>query len=168
MAAWMDWRRRMPAAPALLTAVLLAACGAAGGAEPPAGGGGSPAPAATARVPLRTPPAVGARTVTARDADNGRALSVHVGDHLQVVLGSTYWQLAGSSDPAVLRPSAGPSVSPRPGGCVPGGGCGAVSARFDAIAPGRADVTASRTSCGEALACTGGQGSYRLTVVVLG
>ena len=164
----LDGRSALLAA-AFAAAALLAACGAAGGGRggTPAGAG-SPGPTAGARVPLRTPPTVDARTLTARDADNGHALSVHVGDHLQVVLGSTYWQLSGSSDPAVLRPSSQPTVSPQPGGCVPGGGCGTVSARFEAVAPGRADVTASRTSCGEALACTGAQGSYRVTVVVLG
>jgi hypothetical protein len=31
---------------------------------------------------------------------------------------------------------------------------------------GTATVTASRTTCGEALRCTGGQGSYTLSVVV--
>jgi hypothetical protein len=158
-------------APALLAAALLAACGAAaggaGGGQPPAAVG-SPAPTATARVPLRTPPTVDARTVTAGDQDNGRVLSVHVGDHLRVVLASTYWQLAGSSDPNVLRPAGEPAVSPQPSGCVPGGGCGSVTAPFDAVAAGRADVTARRASCGEALACTGAQGSYRVTVVVLG
>ncbi|HXM58436.1 MAG TPA: hypothetical protein VOB72_23755 [Candidatus Dormibacteraeota bacterium] len=150
-------------AAAVLAAALLAACGAAGSGQPPA----SPGPGATGGVTLHTPPTIGARTVTARDQDNGHAVSVRVGDRLQLVLGSTYWKLDGSSDEAVLRPAAAPAVSPSPG-CVPGEGCGTVSGQFDAIAPGRADVTASRTSCGEAMACTGGQGSYRVTVVVTG
>jgi hypothetical protein len=147
---------------AALAGGLLAACGAAGGGQP------QPAatPIATGRVTLHTPPTIGARTVTARDQDNGHAVSARVGDHIQLVLGSTYWKLGGSSDEGVLRPTAAPAVSPQPQGCVPGGGCGTVSAQFDAVAPGRADVTASRTSCGEALACTGAQGAYRVTVVV--
>ena len=33
-----------------------------------------------------------------------------------------------------------PAVSPQTSGCVPGGGCGTVSAQFDAVAPGRADA----------------------------
>ncbi len=49
---------------------------------------------------------------------------------------------------------------------MPGGGCGTVTAWFNADGPGTAVVTASRTSCGEAMACGGGAGSYRLTVIV--
>jgi hypothetical protein len=148
---------------ALLAAALLAACGSAA----PTGDTPSPGASAATRVPLRTPPTVGPRLVVARDQDNGHAISVRVGDHLLVVLDSTYWSVAGSSDQAVLRPAGAPTVSPQVGGCVPGGGCGTVSAQFDAVAAGRADVTAKRSSCGEALACTGGQGAYRVTVVVV-
>jgi hypothetical protein len=98
---------------------LLLACGAAGG------GGPSPSP---------TPS--GARTVVATDADNGRTISIKVGQRLEVRLSSTYWVFGSSSNIAVLR-SAGPQVaSPQPSGCVPGGGCGVVTATFDAITAG--------------------------------
>jgi hypothetical protein len=142
--------RLVPAAAgplALVAALLLAGCGAA-----VAGPGGSPSP---------TP-----ATLAAGDADNGHRLDARAGDHVVVTLNSTYWTINDSSNPAVLRMAGQPVVSPQIGGCVPGGGCGTVRAAFDALAPGTADVTASRTSCGEALACTGGAGSYRLTVVV--
>jgi len=128
---------------ALVAAWLLAAC--CGAAAAP-----GPTPA----------------TVTAGDQDNGHELSLHVGDHLLLTLNSTYWTISESSNPPVLRQAAQPVVSPRRSGCVPGEGCGTVRASFDALAPGAADVTASRTSCGEALACTGGAGSYRLRVLV--
>jgi len=149
---------------ALLAVFVLAACGAGGGS--PTVASPSPGATATSRVPLRTPPLAAPRTVIVRDQDNGHALSVHVGDHVYVVLGSTYWALDGSSDPAVLRPTVAPSASPQAKGCVPGAGCGIVTGQFDAVAAGRADVTAKRSTCGEALACTGSQGSYRVTVVV--
>lgn len=147
----------------ILAAVLLAACGAVSPSASP-----SPGASSTAKVPLRTPPTVAPRTVIARDQDNGHAISVRVGDHVYVVLGSTYWSMDGSSNAAVLRPTVAASASPQTGRCVTGAGCGVVTAQFDAVAAGRADVTANRTTCGEALACTGSQGAYRVTVVVAG
>jgi hypothetical protein len=161
--------------PVVLVAVLLTACGAAGGAQPP--GRATTAAASptstvaagqpTPPVPLRTPPTNDGRTVVVRDQDNGHAVSIRAGERLSVVLASTYWKVDGSSNEAALRQLTQPTVSPQPGGCVPGGGCGTVSALFEAVAAGRADVSARRTSCGEALSCTGSQGIYRVTVVVL-
>jgi len=104
--------------------------------------------------------------VTLTDADNGRTVSVAPCAQLTVTLGSTYWTFAGSSNSAVLRQVGQPVASP--GACPPGVGCGQVSASFVAVAPGRAEVTASRSSCGEALSCTGGSGTYRVSVVVAG
>ena len=128
----------------LLTILLLASCG---------------------RVPGSVP-ATSNATVVATDADNGKTVSLHVGDHFDVKLASTYWTIRDSSDPNVLK-TAGPTVvSPQPSGCVPGGGCGFAIASFIAVATGSADVTASRTSCGEAMRCIGDSGSYRLTVIV--
>jgi hypothetical protein len=95
-----------------------------------------------------------------------RSASRSAGQRLEVRLSSTYWVFGSSSNNAVLR-SAGPQVaSPQPSGCVPGGGCGVVTATFEAITAGQADVTAARTSCGEALRCTAEQSKYRLTVSV--
>jgi hypothetical protein len=125
--------------------MAVAACGSAG----PAGG-------------ARTS---GAVSVLVRDADRGRTVSLVKGGRLTVVLASTYWTFQGSSDPAVVRQVAQPVVQPS-GRCVPGGGCGTASLSFDAVGPGSAEVTASRTSCGEAMLCTGGEGAYRVTVVV--
>src|ERR1700680_110229 len=104
--------------------------------------------------------------ITASDAENGHTISVRVGDRLTVILHSTYWSVAGSSNAHVMAPDGGPTVSPRPSGCVPGQGCGTVTAAFDAIAVGTSEITAARTTCGEALRCTGSAGSYRLSVVV--
>lgn len=104
--------------------------------------------------------------VRVTDADNGRTVSLARGDQLTVTLASTYWSISGSSNPGVLRLDGQPLASP--GSCPPGVGCGQVSATFTAVGTGRADVTASRSSCGEALSCTGGAGSYRVAVVVGG
>ncbi|TMC07281.1 MAG: hypothetical protein E6J41_16490 [Chloroflexi bacterium] len=128
----------------LAAALAVAGCGGA------AAGGASSAPA----------------VVRVADADNGRTVTLTTGGRLALALGSTYWNVAGSSNAAVLRQDGQPVVSP--GSCPPGVGCGQVSATFTAVGPGRADVTASRSSCGEALSCTGGAGRYRVTVVVSG
>jgi hypothetical protein len=112
------------------------------------------------------PSAAGPQFVTVTDADNGRTVAVTAGDRVTVTLASTYWTFRGSSNPAVLRQVGQPVASP--GSCPPGVGCGQVSATFIAVQQGRADVTASRSSCGEALSCTGGSGSYLVTIVVGG
>jgi hypothetical protein len=106
-------------------------------------------------------------TVTAHERDGGHTLRMHVHDRLVVVLSSTYWTVEGSSNPRVLHRTGPSKVEPRRAGCVPGQGCGTVTTDFEAMAPGRAEVTASRTTCGEALRCTGSAGSYRLRVVVV-
>jgi predicted secreted protein len=145
---------------AALAAGLLLACGST---APQAATSPSPG---TGSTPVTTVASPAADTVVATDADNGKTISLKVGQRLLVRLNSTYWTYRGSSNLAVLQPSGQPVVSPSPQGCVAGQGCGTASAAFTAIGPGTADVTASRTSCGEAMGCTGDQGSYRLTVVV--
>ena len=141
----------------IAAAILLAGCGL--------GPTTALSPSANPAVAV-TPHASGHRTLVLGDADNGRSVPLRAGDHLQVVLSSTYWRVDGSSDTTVLRPTAQPSVSPQVRGCVPGAGCGTVTALFDAVGPGRASVSAERTGCGEAMSCTGRQGSYSVTVVV--
>jgi hypothetical protein len=103
--------------------------------------------------------------VVAGDADNGKTLRLRVGDHLEVRLNSTYWSFVDASNSSVVRQTASATVSPQPKGCVPGGGCGVVAASFEVIGTGTAVIVATRTSCGEAMGCTGDQGSYRLTVI---
>lgn len=163
--------RSVICAVAILAAALLTSCGAV--APRPAGGSSpdtSPVidPTTAPGVPLRTPPTNGPRIMVISDQDNGHSVSLRAGERLELQLASTYWQVDGSSDSSVLRLTAGTSVSvsPQIRGCVPGEGCGTVTALFDAVAPGRAYVSASRTSCGEAMSCTGSLGFYRVTVVV--
>jgi len=117
-----------------------------------------------------TTPGVAPSVVVATDKDNGGTVVLRRGQQLRVVLSSTYWQFQKSSNPAVLRDEGQPQVSPQQtsssGSCVPGQGCGTVTATFLAVSPGRATVTATRTSCGEALRCTGANGQFTLKVVV--
>jgi len=72
----------------------------------------------------------------------------------------------GSSDTAVLSQVSGPSPQPQRSGCVPGGGCGTVTAVYRGTAPGQAQVTASRTSCGEAMGCTADKSHFVVYVIV--
>jgi hypothetical protein len=99
------------------------------------------------------------------DANDGQTVTLHPGDHLRVVLSSTYWQFQPSSDPSVVRAEGSPATSPRPG-CVPGAGCGTATATFTALSPGHATIVATRTTCGEAMLCQGSAGHYQIEVVV--
>ena len=146
----------IPTRLAAMAAALLAGCGAS--ASPP-----------TAAPQLTTAPLPGSTSRDVSEADNGSTVSIRTGGTLRVVLHSTYWQFYPPSDPTVLGSEGQPAVSPAPRGqCVPGGGCGTVTATFRGLRAGRAVVTAHRTSCGEALRCTGNQGSWMVTVVVSG
>jgi hypothetical protein len=147
-------RAGRPAFPRLLAgaavALLMAGCGSA---MPSAGGNHSHSP--------------GSLTVSS-DHANGRTLHVTVGERLNLILSSTYWQLRGSSAPAVLRQDGAAKPLPRPSTCpkLPGLGCTPVRTSFMALAPGTAVITASRTTCGEALACAADQRHFRVTIVV--
>lgn len=129
-------------------------------------------PTVIAAQPTRTPPppspASTAVTVQLGEPDNGKSIAVTVGSQVTLVLHNTYWQVQGSSDPAVLAMVTGPvTTGAGPIACIPGTGCGTVTAVFRAATPGTATVSASRTSCGEALRCVGGAGSFEIKVVVV-
>jgi hypothetical protein len=129
-------------------------------------GSSTPTPAKT--TPAASPSAqavVQNGTAAVTDANDGQTVTLHVGNHLQVALASTYWQFQPSSDASVLRAEGSPAASRSPG-CVPGAGCGTVAVTFTAVAPGHATVVATRTSCGEAMACQGSAGHYQVEVVV--
>jgi hypothetical protein len=106
--------------------------------------------------------------VIVRDGSNGHTVSVAVGERLEVILSSGYWTVQDSSRPHVLRQDGQTVYLPRPPGCgnIPGMGCVPIRTDFSALAPGTAVITATRTSCGEALRCGPGQQRYSLTVVV--
>ncbi|MEI7654723.1 MAG: hypothetical protein WCJ82_05540 [Actinomycetota bacterium] len=103
------------------------------------------------------------------EAANHQSENTVVGRTVTVVLHSTYWGFLAPSN-ANLRPS-GPAVyhpAPRtgPGSCFPGMGCGTISINYRAQRVGRVVLSASRTSCGEALMCTGTRGRWSTTIVV--
>jgi hypothetical protein len=131
--------------------------------DPPANSrspGGSPSPTGSPTAPV---------TVTVDDGAGRHTVTVTVGERLAVILGSTYWNVAGSSRPAVLSQDGATAVMARPASCPatpPGLGCVPVETDFSALTPGTAVVTATRVSCGEALACAPSQRNFTLTVTV--
>jgi hypothetical protein len=100
------------------------------------------------------------------DRSNGKTIRIGVGDRVALILGSTYWNIRGSSAPAVLRQQGPAKLLGSANGCLPGVGCGSVRTSFTALSPGTAVITAHRNSCGEALRCVGSRGQFRLTVLV--
>jgi len=130
---------------AIASAVMAVGCGTAHE------GSGSPHPA---------------RQITEHDGANGKTIHIAVGDKLVLILGSSYWNIRGSSAPGVLR-QLGPARLVRSSrSCPPGVGCQPKRALYKALASGKAIITAHRVTCGEALACTGSRGHFRLTVIV--
>lgn len=108
-----------------------------------------------------------AKTVRADEATNGRTVSLAPGDHLEVVLHSTYWAFDDPSDPAVISADGDPVVAGGGTKCgPPGSGCGTVTARFTAQQAGQAVVSAQRTTCGEAMRCSPEQSRWGVTVKV--
>jgi hypothetical protein len=99
------------------------------------------------------------------DKRDGGTVALQPGQRLRVVLHSTYWEFKRVAEPTVLHLVSAPVVAPK-AGCVPGQGCGTVTALYIARAAGIATVKAERTSCGEAMGCTGDAGSWTVTVHV--
>lgn len=149
----------------------LAGCGTSGAASPAASPG-----TATVAGPAMTPtpsalaaPAGGKLVLD--EHSNGRIVRVASGTVVTVVLHSTYWHFGPGPAGTVLAAMGPPSPSARPPGgssCMPGMGCGTVTAVFRAAASGTAVIRASRLSCGEALRCRASQGRFAVTIVVRG
>ena len=109
-----------------------------------------------------TPPAL----LTIGERENGQAIILRVGTSLTVGLGS-YWTFAIPTDPRVLKVTFGPATSPS-GSCPPGVGCGGVFVTYQAVGIGSAEISASRTLCGEAFRCPAEQTSFKVPVTVTG
>jgi hypothetical protein len=133
------------AAVSVVSAMTSAGCGAAASHGPVAGG---------------------PRVIVVRDNAKGKAVSARAGDRIELILSSSYWHVTGVSAPHVLRQDGPPVLLSRPRSCpdIPGLGCIPVRADFTALADGKAVISASRSTCGEALRCQPDQ--TRFTVVV--
>jgi hypothetical protein len=112
--------------------------------------------------------ASGPTVIVVRDNANGKAVSARAGDRIELILSSSYWHVTGSSAPSVLRQDGPPALLPRPSSCpdIAGLGCTPVRADFTALTNGRAVITASRSTCGEALRCRPDQTRFTVNVVV--
>jgi predicted secreted protein len=121
-----------------------------------------------------SPIAQAATKSTLNETNLNQRISVKVGSHLSLTLHSMYWQLSalkvGSSvttkgtvyQRAIIpRPSA-------PAGCrIAGMGCGIQIWNFTATKVGTTAITATRTTCGEAMRCIGTNGRYTVHVKVI-
>jgi hypothetical protein len=149
---------RRPAAAAATLMILTAGC--ASSASSTAAGGGAGPTASGGRTTSGMP----ARKIELGFAANDHTVSAHPGDVITVRLDSTYWKFQPVTGGVLTR---GTFVSrPMHGHIVPGSGAGAVVATFRVLKAGTAQVSAARQSCGEAMRCVGGQGSFTMTVVV--
>ncbi len=128
----------------------------------------TPAPTATLGVPKVTgvPQTNSTPTlVQIGDDDKGKSFTASVGAHIQVVLHSTYWQFNDSPSPA-LKQLGPPVVTPDTSVRIPGTGAGTVAVEYQAVAPGQANIQATRVSCGEALLCAQDQRLFQVTIII--
>jgi hypothetical protein len=114
-----------------------------------------------------TPPKVANSPAIVLDEHaNSSTVQVAVGRRVELLLHSSYWTDFGSSQSAVVRADGSVRTLPTSQKCIPGGGCNPVLATFIAQGVGTAVLSASRTSCGEALRCSPANSHYRVTIVV--
>jgi len=99
--------------------------------------------------------------------------SVKIGSQISLTLHSMYWSLAQQSKSSSLTAKGAPVLKPilpgaaAPHGCaIAGSGCGTQTWKFVASKVGTAHLIATRTSCGEAMRCTGTNGRFEVTVKV--
>ena len=140
-------RHRLTAAAAVVSAVIITMTAGCGTAAPHSGA-----------------PTV----LVVRDDANGTVVSASAGDRIRLILSSSYWDVAGSSAPRVLRQDGPPVLLSRPGNCpdIPGLGCAPVQTDFTALTDGKAVITARRSACGEALRCSPDQTRFTVSIVI--
>ncbi|MDR7363233.1 hypothetical protein [Nocardioides marmoribigeumensis] len=151
-------RVRLLAGAALSALAALAACGsdASRPVATPTGATGATGSSVSATT----------HVVRLSEATAGRTVRVRRGDRVTLTLHNTYWRIAPAADGALEQVEQQVDRPAPPGTCRPGVGCGTVRTRYVAVSPGAVRLTASRTSCGEAMACPPGQGRYAVTVEV--
>ena len=108
-------------------------------------------------------------SVVISESSNDKTVTVAKGSHFTVTLHSTYWSISPVVGHAVNQ--IGQTVvkgSFRNGthACVPGQGCGTVTATYVANQTGLVHLRAARTTCGEALLCSKSQSHWMVIVRV--
>jgi hypothetical protein len=157
----MNSTRRRIAAGLLLAALAALATGCATSTAPPTQV--TPAPAASSAPGA---PGVSGQPAILDEHANKTTVHVQVGTTVELLLHSSYWNVTGSSSPSVLAPQGSPTQLPVTPTCPPGVGCNPVRAMFSALSPGTSVLSASRTTCGEALRCGTDNGRFQVTVIV--
>jgi hypothetical protein len=122
----------------ILAAAVLALCACGG-----VGSGAAPSPSPT---PYPTAPGLGFDVAV---SENTHDVTMRVGQKLEAVLharpGMTAWSGVRTSDPSVLEPIVNPAAT---------AARGVTLAAFQAIAPGKAQITATAgADCSPGLAC---------------
>jgi len=148
-------RLALGAAAVATAAAVLTGCASSGGSGTGAGGGTGGGTTSSAPSP--------SHTVRLDSTDNGKRMSVPKGATVVVTLDNLYWHLSPVSSPALAHAKV--VVHPKKSR-IPGMGTGTVVATYHAVAAGRAVVTANRTVCGEAMACSPAQSHFHVTLIV--
>ncbi len=111
---------------------------------------------------------------TISESNANQTITVKSGSTVSLSLHSMYWNLGTVKSTASLKEKGDVVQKPimpgagAPAGCgVPGSGCGVQTWKFSAVKIGITHLVASRTSCGEAMRCTGTNGSFKVTVKVV-
>ncbi len=115
-----------------------------------------------------------AKTITSLSEKNAsKIVAVKMGSRVELTLHSMYWQLAVPARSSSLTSKGQPILKPifpspsAPAGCkIAGSGCGTQTWIFVATKVGLTHLVASRTTCGEAMQCTGANGRFAVTVKV--
>ncbi len=115
-----------------------------------------------------------AATLTSLSEKNAsKTVIVKLGSKVELTLHSMYWQLAVPTKSSSLTSKGAPILKPilpgptAPAGCrIAGSGCGTQTWVFTASKVGLTHLVASRTTCGEAMQCTGANGRFTVTVKV--
>lgn len=115
-----------------------------------------------------------ATTITTLSEKNAsKTVVVKLGSRVELTLHSMYWGLAVPAKRSSLTSKGQPILKPifpgpsAPAGCrIAGSGCGTQTWEFMATKVGITHLVASRTTCGEAMKCTGANGRFAVTVKV--
>lgn len=121
---------------------------------------------ATSGTFLATGAGASSAATTLGEAHNGHTVTVSPGAPLTIVLHSTYWSIVPLSNGSVVAQVGSTTVVGTLKGCVPGQGCGTVTAHFVAKGAGMVRLRANRTSCGEAMRCTPAQSHWTVVIRV--
>ncbi len=113
-------------------------------------------------------------TTSISEKNASRTVVVKLGSRVELSLHSMYWQLSVPAKSSSLTSKGAPSLKPilpgptAPAGCrIAGSGCGTQTWIFAATKVGLTHLVASRTTCGEAMQCTGANGRFTVSVKVI-